>query len=208
MKNLLGGALLALTRFHTTQAPPSQTQPLVWVEGRRPGLAGFVLSKIGIDTTTALIISPRDVTFRSGSLFGQMSSMMPLTSVASVHAGHSKPIHYIALAVLFSLFGVMSAVMGIALGANGGVMIGAVCMVIALAMMIAYALNKRFALYVESSGGATLGLVFKPSVIEGVQVDSQRVQAVVDLTRELILAAQRGGGAQPSYGHAPATYGG
>jgi len=77
--------------------------------------------------------------------------------------------------------------------------------VIAAALMAMYVLNKRFALFVESSGGATLGLVFKPSVIEGVQIDSQRVQDVVALTRELIIAAQRGGATTP--GQSPNMYG-
>lgn len=199
---LLQGSALALKRFHTTQAQVASQAPLVWIEGRRPGLGGFVLSALGIDTTTTLIVTQRDVVFREGSIFGQMNSMMPLTAVASVHAGYSKPVQYLAAAAML-LFGSLSAVPAaespapLAVGVLG-----------ALVCVVLYAIRRRFAVFVESSGGAVFGLVFLPSVIEGVQVDIQRVQSVVDLTRELVIAAQRGSQVPQAPGHtASGTFG-
>lgn len=190
---LLSGSPLALTRFAAMSPPANQSSTMVVVEGRRPGIGGYVLAAIGIDATTSLVISTRDITFQSGSLFGQLSSVMPLTAVASIHAGYAKPLRYLALALGCAVCGAFSMLSGWANDAGGWVAAAVVLLLIASASMFMYALNKRFALFIESSGGATLGLVFKPSMIEGVQVDEQRVQQIVTLTRELIIAAQRGG---------------
>jgi chemotaxis protein MotA len=53
-----------------------------------------------------------------------MSSMMPLTSVASIHAGHSKPVHYLALAAIFALFGSLTLLGGLASNSGGAAVLG------------------------------------------------------------------------------------
>lgn len=184
------GPALVLRKFRVDSEPSKQEPPIVEVEGRKPGLIAFFLTLIGIDNTTTLWITRREVCFRAGSLFGEITSMVPLTAVASAHSGYAKPIGRLIAAgvVLFLSFSMaVSAPRDLPVGGGTIILIG---LVIALILVISYALGKKMALYVESSGGATFGLIFKRSVIEGVAVDIDRVKAVVDLIRELVIAAQ------------------
>lgn len=190
------GPALALKKFVVTGEPSKQEAPLIDIEGRKPGLIAFVLTMMGIDTTTSLLVTPRDIRFRKGSLFGEITSMMPLTAVASAHAGFAKPIGYLiaaGLIVFISLGAAIGAETGIRHSGfqGGGVLIAVVGIVIALILVIAYFLSKKMAVFVESSGGATFGLIFKPSIIEGVTVDITKVKAVVDIIRELVIACQQ-----------------
>ncbi|MDQ7780894.1 MAG: hypothetical protein RDV41_14450 [Planctomycetota bacterium] len=181
------GPALVLRKFRVEpgQLALPTTSSLVEIEGRKPGLVGWLLALIGIEAVTSLIITQRDVRFRSGSLFGQLNSMMPMTAVASAHGGYAKPIGYLIAAVIVAVLAVVFAfnpeIGPIALPVGFGIAVG---------LAIVYALEKRMALFVESSGGATFGLVFKRSVIEDVPVDIAKVQVVVDMIRELVIASQ------------------
>lgn len=178
------GPALVLRKFSVTMAPSKQGAPVIEVEGRKPGVVAFLLTLMGIDTTTKLLVTTRDIQFRKGSLFGEITSMMPLTAVASAHAGFAKPVgHLIAAGVI------LMASIG-AVGVGGYFAIGMVLLVVAAVLVVAYFLSKKMAVFVESSGGATFGLIFKPSVIEGVTVDIEKVKVVVDVIRELVIACQ------------------
>lgn len=188
------GPALVLKKFSVTGAPSKQEAPVIDIEGRKPGLAAFLLTMMGIDTTTSLLVTPRDIRFRKGSLFGEITSMMPMTAVASAHAGFAKPIGYLIAAgviLLASLGGAIGAMNERRGDAGVGAAIGVVGVVVAVVLVIAYFLSKKMAVFVESTGGATFGLIFKPSVIEGVTVDIEKVKAVVDIIRELVITCQQ-----------------
>ena len=183
---------LALRKFNVTGAASKQEAPVIEIEGRKPGLIAFVLTMMGIDTTTSLLVTPRDIRFRKGSLYGEITSMMPMTAVASAHAGFAKPIGYLIAAGAI-VVGSISAGAGAASqhGTSGGGLIFLAGLVLAAIFVVAYFLSKKMAVFVESSGGTTFGLVFKPSVIEGVTVDIEKVKTVVDMIRELVITCQQ-----------------
>ena len=191
----IGGPALALRKFSVSGAPSKEEAPVIEIEGRKPGLIGFFLTLIGIDASTSLIVTPRDIRFRKGSLFGEMTSMMPLTAVATAHAGYAKPIGYLILAGIVLVFSVGSAgAVHSSMHRDGGTfgaLIGFMGVVLALVLVVAYFLSRKMAIFVESSGGATFGVIFKRSVIEGVTVDIAKVKSVVDIIRELVIACQQ-----------------
>jgi hypothetical protein len=186
------GPALVLRKFNVTGAASKEEAPVIEVEGRKPGLAAFLLTLMGIDTTTSLIVTPRDVRFRKGSLFGEITSMIPMTAVASAHAGYAKPIGYLIAAgvVIMASLGMAGGV-GSQAGAGMGAVVAVLGLVVAAVLVVAYFLSKKMAVFIESSGGAALGLIFKPSVIEGVPVDIQKVKSVVDIVRELVITCQQ-----------------
>lgn len=193
---LLGivGPALALKKFNVTGAPSKEEAPVIEIEGRKPGVIAFLLTLIGIDATTSLLVTPRDIRFRKGSLYGEITSMMPLTAVASAHAGFAKPIGLLIAAgviMLASLGGALGAAAEHRGGGGAGAAIAILGFVVAAVLVVAYFLSKKMAVFVESSGGATFGLIFKRSVIEGVTVDIDKVKAVVDIIRELVIACQQ-----------------
>jgi len=188
----IAGAALVLRKFTVSSVPVKPEDPIVEIEGRKPGLISWLLTAMGIDSTTSLIITRRDVVFRGGSIFGEMNSLMPMTAVASIHGGFAKPVQLLIIAGFLTLFLVFPG-LGMLASENtrmGGCAMSAIGLLIVAACLVFYWLEKRMALYVESTGGAIFGLVFKRSIIEGVEVDINKVKAVVDLTREMVLQAQ------------------
>src|ERR1043166_1130910 len=188
---LLGivGPALALKKFNVTGDPSQEEGPVIEIEGRKPGVIAFLLTLIGIDATTSLLVTPRDIRFRKGSLYGEITSMMPLTAVASAHAGFAKPIGLLIAAgviMLASLGGALGAAAEHRGGGGAGAAIAILGFVVAAVLVVAYFLSKKMAVFVESSGGATFGLIFKRSVIEGVTVDIDKVKAVVAIIPELV----------------------
>jgi hypothetical protein len=190
----ISGPALALRKFNVTGQASKQEAPIIEIEGRKPGLIAFVLTLMGIDTTTSLLVTPRDVRFRKGSLYGEITSMMPMTAVASAHAGYAKPIGYLIAAGAI-LLGSLSAGVGTATArGEGGAILFLAGLAVAAILVVAYFLSKKMAVFVESSGGTTFGLVFKPSVIEGVTVDIEKVKTVVDMIREMVITCQQRAG--------------
>jgi hypothetical protein len=182
---------LALRKFNVTGAASKQEAPVIEIEGRKPGLIAFVLTMMGIDTTTSLLVTPRDIRFRKGSLYGEITSMMPMTAVASAHAGFAKPIGYLIAAGAIVLGSISGGVGAASQHGSGGAIVFLGGLVLAAIFVAAYFLSKKMAVFVESSGGTTFGLVFKPSVIEGVTVDIEKVKTVVDMIRELVITCQQ-----------------
>jgi len=182
---------LALLKFNVTGAASKQEAPVIEIEGRKAGLVGFLLTLMGIDAKATLLVTARDVRFRKGSLYGEITSMMPLTAVASAHAGYAKPIGYLIAAGVILMACVSSGIGAATSHGGGGAAIALVGVVVAAILVVCYFLSKKMAVFVESAGGATFGLVFKPSVIEGVTVDVEKVKAVVDIIRELVITCQQ-----------------
>lgn len=189
----ISGPALVLRQFTVSTAPSKPEPPVVEIEGRKPGLISFVLTILGIDNTTRLAITRREISFRTGSLFGEITSVVPLTAVASAHSGFAKPIAHLIAAAIIVLLSV-----GAAVGApprspvSPGMILG-VGLAVAAVLLVSYILGKKMALFVESSGGTIFGLVFKRGVIEGVPVDIDKVKAVVEIIRELVIASQAKG---------------
>ena len=182
MAKIPGGALV-LRKFIVSTSAGKSDEAIVEIEGRKPGLIAWLLTAMGIDATTSLVITRRDITFRAGSFFGEMNSMMPMTAVATAHGGYSKPVEY-----LIAAGGLLLGGLGM-LGEDEG-WLGLVFLIGAGFFAAMYSLEKRMALSVESSGGAVFGLVFKRSLIEGVAVDVNKVKEVIAIIREMALAAQ------------------
>lgn len=193
------GPALVLKKFSVTGAPSKEEAPVIEIEGRKPGVIAFLLTLVGIDATTSLLVTPRDIRFRKGSLYGEITSMMPLTAVASAHAGFAKPIGLLIAAGVVML-AALGAAAGIGSGAgfdhrggggSAGAAIAILGFIVVIVLVVAYFLSRKMAVFVESSGGATFGLIFKRSVIEGVPVDIDKVKAVVDIIREMVINCQQ-----------------
>ncbi len=48
------------------------------------------------------------------------------------------------------------------------------CLLASVILILVYVLSKKFYLEIHSQGGPSIGLLFKPNVIEGVQIDVER----------------------------------
>jgi hypothetical protein len=65
----------------------------VIISGRKSGILSWLLCRLGIDAVTTLEATPKEMVFRSGSLFGEITTSCPVRKLSSVQCGYAKPIH-------------------------------------------------------------------------------------------------------------------
>lgn len=161
------------------------------VVGRRAGIIAWVLATVGLDVTTTLACTPTSVRFRASSLFGEEEISLAASAVASTSSGYAKPIGDLIAAVVFVIAGLYALSTMVMLGSvTGGLVVGGLCVLLAVYCLVRYALNKRIQLSVETAGGRLFGLAFKRSIIEGVAVDIDRARAAMALLNRNVLEAQ------------------
>lgn len=57
-------------------------------------------------------------------------------------------------------------------------------------MFVLYYFNKSVSIRVQSKGGAVFGMRFRPSLIENVSVDQERVRRTIELIHARIVEIQ------------------
>jgi hypothetical protein len=178
------GITLVLKKFNIS---PDVTNDInfIDIEGRRPGIIAWFLTKIGIDDTTKLEVNLKGVSFKTASLNGEETSILPLLNIASITSGFSKNIFYIIFAGVFIIGGFIIS----ANTYNGG-WISVLGIVLGLVCLVGYWLTKKFVLLLQTSGGGYFGISFKPSVIENVNVDINKVKETIVLINQAILKIQ------------------
>lgn len=139
----------------------------VHIVARQAGVLAFLLSVIGIDSTTVFDVYEDRLEFIEGSLSGRMTTCMPLSSVSIATSGFVKPFIWLILGVAFSLTCV-GAIVGIPL-------------------IIAYYLSKSLVVSVDSKGVSSITICLKRSVIEGVEINEETALTIVQCIKELML---------------------
>lgn len=165
------GPELVLRRFHidSTGASPSPVE----IVGRSKGIQAWFLTVIGLDAETRLILTHDEVSYRSASLYGETTRVVPLPCVASTHCGYSKPISYLIVGAVVAVGGV---VLGLSQHQNAIVWVG---LGLGGVLAVAYVLSKKIMVSVETAGGMLFGLQFKRSVIENVAIDIQQAREAI-----------------------------
>ncbi len=102
-------AILALQRFELRKQPQQPRFAVVQSVGRRRGVVSFLLTLLGLDTTTSLTVTPTSVQCRSASLFGERHHFIPLNRIAVLCAGFHRPLKPLVYAVFVLFLGMMTA---------------------------------------------------------------------------------------------------
>lgn len=152
----------------------------VHIVARKAGLASFILSALGIDSTTTFDLFTDRLMFSEGSMFGQMKTCMPLSALSVATGGFFKPIMHLIIGVALVIVGLGSCL------ANSGVL-GVLFMLVGAALIVWYFLSKSLLISVISNSGWEAGICFKRSVIEGVNVDYLTALKVIDVMNELVM---------------------
>ena len=182
-KARISGPSLVLRKFDLDES--ASDNPIVDIEGRASGLIAWLLTVLGLDATTTLRITNREVSFRSSSLFGEIHQVAPLSSISSTHCGFFKPIGYLIIGIVIALGGVVAG-----LSKHTGGMAGLPLIVVGLVFIVAYFLSKKLAISLETTGGMVMGLTFKRSVVENVAVDIQKALLAIQLINRKVGEAQ------------------
>jgi hypothetical protein len=176
---------LVLQEFKVDRLPSRRAKKEVEIVGRLQGIIAFCLSLLGFSPITRFFIAGSELRCESSSLFGQRLQFIPLRSVSNVSAGVHKPFAAIVFAVLLPLFGIYILVV-----AQSWIGLG-LCLLGSVILILVYVLSKKFYLEIHSQGGPSIGLLFKPNVIEGVQIDVERALSIVTVIRDLVVESNR-----------------
>jgi len=165
---------LVLRRFYVGQA---QNGYYVDIAGRPPGLFAWILMKLGLEAETVMRVSAESLTYKHSSLFGQSYTVVPLNAISSTHSGYAKNFWLLMLGVGGLLYGLLQLFSN---QAGPGI----VLLLIGAFLLFRYWLDKSVTIYVQTTGGAKLGLSFSRSLIEGVALDAkQAINAIMVINR-------------------------
>lgn len=138
----------------------------VRIVGRKSGLVDWLLSLMGIDTTTVFEVYSDHIRFTQANFSGRVTTLLPMSSVSATSSGYFKPVLYLILGVpLILAFG------------------------LGLILIIYYFLHKTLSISVLTHSGSGAVIAFKRSVIEGIKVDESQAQRVTNIINHLTLAA-------------------
>lgn len=163
---MVGPTALATKEF-TVNQQGSVSIPYVRIVGRPAGLVDFILTSIGIDTTTIFEVYSDRIVYQKSSLSGSMKTLYPMTAIAGTTAGYFKPTIYLLLAVMTIW-----------------------TIVLPVIFAILYFTNKSLLVGVEVTSGSFSAIAFKRSVIEGKKVEREDADAVIKIINELVLASK------------------
>jgi len=174
-------ATLVLQEFKVDRLPAKRSKKEVEIVGRLQGIVAFCLSVFGFSPITRFFIAGNELRCESSSLFGQRLQFIPLRSVSNVSAGVHKPFAAIVFAGILPFFGLYLLV-----ATESWIGIG-LCLLGSVILILTYVLSKKFYLEIHSQGGPSIGLLFKPNVIEGVPIDVERALSIVSVIRDLVV---------------------
>lgn len=154
----------------------------LYISGRSEGIWAYLLTLIGIDTTTELRCNSKSLLFKTASLRkGQADITIPNSAVTAVVTGFHKPFALLVVAALFLLGGLSAhTIWSIALG----LVVAAVCVFL-------YYIGKSTLFGVYNGGDHPIAALYiKRSVIEGVSITFEKYQSAALLLNKAVLECQ------------------
>ena len=153
--------------------------------GRKSGFVAWLLTLIGINTTTTLEVYQDRIEYSYGSLSGRMLEMIPLSKVSNLMCGRFKPVILFLFAVIAFISGIFTAASGA--GAKGFFM----GLIIAAGFMVAYFLRKTILLAVVPNSASACAVLFKRSLIENHNISDEEAKMIIDIINGLVEQANR-----------------
>ncbi|MEL7022278.1 MAG: hypothetical protein AAGL69_00950 [Pseudomonadota bacterium] len=146
----------------------------VKIVGREGGLIAWLLSLVGIDPVSEVEIKEDLIKFTDSSLAGKEMRVIPIKSVTSAYFAYGKPWKVAA---------------GLIVAGLGSITVSKILtLVLVLAGIVYYVLNKSLSVAVVEASGWVGDFSFKRSIIEGQNIDEQAGNEVIDVIRHLIQA--------------------
>ncbi len=173
----------------TVNSKPPAGQPHIRILGRESGLLSFLLSLLGIDATTTLVVNSRHMEYESGSLAGFVREITTMEHVSSTFYGRHKPWKQaMIIAAVFWVVGFYF--MG---HSTGSTVFGTIVLIVGLGLAaLYYVLNRELTLGFRADSGQLHQLQFKRSVIEGQEINEEALRKIMILIEYLIKPTGEG----------------
>jgi len=185
---------LVIKAWQVDSKPIDQYQNFVRISGRKGGLVAWVLSLMGIDPVTTIRVGLDRIEFKSASLAGIESRLIPLQSICSSYYGYHKPWKQaLSMWVAFVLVGTsMASAIAEGRGQSAGLMpLLASAATGLVAALLYYFLNRTLTLGFVEDSGVINGIRFKRSMIENLDINQQQAKRVCIVVQRLIEAKEK-----------------
>lgn len=185
---------LVIKAWRADTKPIDDQNNFVSITGRKGGLIAWILSLMGIEPTTNILVGLERIEFTSASLAGTESRLIPLQSVCSSYYGYHRP--WKAAAWIIAAFVFIGVTIG-SMVAGGGYRGGALAFYMMMSLvgvvigLIYYFLNTTLTLGFVEHSGVVNGIRFKRSVIENVDINEEQSKIVCIIVQRLIEARER-----------------
>ena len=151
--------------------------------GRKSGLIDWLLTVLGINTTTVLEIYEDHVDYSYGSISGRVTETIPLVNVSNLICGYFKPVILFILGIIFCIL-TIAALFVVGLFAI-------VPLVLAVIFFVFYYLKKTTAIGVIPNSASTSAVAFKRSVIENQNITEEESKQIIAIVTKLISEANK-----------------
>jgi hypothetical protein len=181
------GPALVLRDFYVNDRA---TDPrAVEIRGRVQGIIAWLLTVIGVDTETTMTVTADRFSLQSASFSGREVSQVPLARVASTYSAYYQPTWAAMLSVLSGACGLLGALSHH--DTDGGSAMYPLLTGLLFAALFGYIFKsgQKIRIWIETLGGATIGVCFKPSFIEGVSVSLDNALRVAALINNQVMRA-------------------
>ena len=185
---------LVIKAWRADTKPIDGQNNFVRIAGREGGLIAWILSLMGIDPTTTILVGLDRIEFSSASLAGTESRLIPLQSICSVYYGYHKPWKAAAWIIAIFMFFGLSIGSAVAEGGSQGGAFTSFMVTTAIGVVIAliyYFLNRTPTLGFIEHSGIVNGIRFKRSVIENVDINQEQAKDVCIIIQRLIEAKEK-----------------
>jgi hypothetical protein len=168
---------VVLTQFDSN---PSDPKTLLNLVGRPAGILGWLLSAMGLGSTTTMSIT-KDLVFIHRASMNPLRQTIPVHSIASTHCGYSMNFMWIIAAAVVLIWGLIGAIATAVGGREPGMALLIVFFTILFTALfvLAFFLSKCLLIGVETSGGTLLGVRFKKGVIDGASIGVEQLTDVI-----------------------------
>ena len=171
---------LVIKSWKIDNKPVDSDGSCIKIIGRQGGLIAWILSWMGVDPTTTLLVSMERIDFSDASLAGTQSRLIPLQNVCSSYYGYHKP-WKVALGIIAFFVWIGSTL------SRYDMWPLITCTLIGIIIgLIYYFLNRTLTLGFVENSGVVIGIRFKRSVIENVDINQIEAKHVCKLLQDLI----------------------
>jgi len=177
---------LVIKEWKTDTKPIDDKNNFISITGRPSGLIAWILSLMGVDPTTRILVGVDRVEFTANSLAGTESRMLPLQGICSTYYGYHKPwkqaLSYFSIGFFIAYFLMAAQLFTPALLVIfAGAVIG----------LVYYFLNRELTLGFVENSGVISGIRFKRSVIENIDVNEEQAKSACVIIQKLIEAKEK-----------------
>lgn len=187
------GPNLVIREFRLSS--PESTGEFLYILGRRGGLFAWLLAPFGLHPQTSFSVTHDEVTRETVGPHGFEHQYAPLAEIDSTHCSYYRAFSALLLSIVFyslGLFKFLSALSKSNDYAQQSALADAsgtlwVSLLGGTACYLWYALSKRVFLSLTATGGTTIGISFKRSVLDNLVVELKQTMDAVDRINLRIL---------------------